>query len=826
MAATFFIIPNVRMKSTSIKESSGIEFLCPANTVMTGRYHKGDENGSTQYEYATLKAIDEQGNEVQASIQVTDVQWSDEIKESTGLGFQAPANRVIVGRWHKGDENGYTKYATAIVIANGTEAKTTNEVTSASFKESSGTWFVTDKDRVMVGRVHKGDENGKTFYVSAELVIDTAIKEPAPKGTMIIPYKRTMSASFKESNSDFECPTNCLITGRNHTGDENGQTSYQYASLMAVNSKGEMLMGDITIDDIRWETVSKESSGIGFDAAVNRVIVGRKHFGDENEPSMYATGVVKFNGYPTYISDYIVSEIQKESSCKFESGENQVITSRNHYGDENGYTYFGLGIIYTDKKLPDNTLPFDLVVALDNEEENFPMDPSNFIILSRFRHHYPNGTDSGYDKTTGKFIFGNDKSMNYYNIPVGVINSYYSNVVHKRLFNYRPHDAMRLTDDGYFIQSFDNLHGDTKPNGKVASYVHTIEYLMSNNTRVTYVDFWLFFGYNEVGALAHQGDWEHVMVEVVNDKIRGAWLSQHSSFSFHPSPAIYRSSSELDLSYSANGKQKLTVYCARGTHAIYPTYGDHVHLDIAGIPIGVDHTSNDGHKWIVTDFQRPLSTQPWKLFAGAWGEVGEFADSTGPLGAWYKRFNFWYESKVALSQIISAGEIMLVPDKRYISNPIKESDGLSFIAPENMVMVGRRHSGDENGLTTYLYASLKAIDYRGSTVSGEIKLIDAHWVDAGEESGSVFKAPDGYVIVGRKHSGDENKKTSYMVAKITFNGRETTVLETNSLIEYQLYVESKGIFFQTEPYFLYIGRVHSGDENGFTYNIQGTVKVK
>lgn len=119
MATTFFIIPNVRTKSSSIKESSGIEFLCPTNTVMTGRYHKGDENGKT-------------------------------------------------------------KYATAIVIANGTEAKTTSEITSESFKESSGKWFVTDKDRVMVGRVHKGDENGKTFYVSAELVIDTSIKEPAP----------------------------------------------------------------------------------------------------------------------------------------------------------------------------------------------------------------------------------------------------------------------------------------------------------------------------------------------------------------------------------------------------------------------------------------------------------------------------------------------------------------------------------------------------------------------------------------------------------------------------------------------------------------------
>lgn len=55
MANKFYIVPNVRTKSSVIKESSGTEFLCPTNTVMTGRWHKGDENGQTQYEYATLR---------------------------------------------------------------------------------------------------------------------------------------------------------------------------------------------------------------------------------------------------------------------------------------------------------------------------------------------------------------------------------------------------------------------------------------------------------------------------------------------------------------------------------------------------------------------------------------------------------------------------------------------------------------------------------------------------------------------------------------------------------------------------------------------------
>lgn len=131
MATKYFIVPNVRTKSAVIKESSGVEFLCPTNTVMTGRWHKGDENGQTQYEYATLKAIDENGNSVSAQIEVTDIKWDSAFKESSGSGYFAPANRVLVGRYHKGDENGQTRYATAVVKVNGETAQTIDQLTSA-----------------------------------------------------------------------------------------------------------------------------------------------------------------------------------------------------------------------------------------------------------------------------------------------------------------------------------------------------------------------------------------------------------------------------------------------------------------------------------------------------------------------------------------------------------------------------------------------------------------------------------------------------------------------------------------------------------------------
>lgn len=167
MATKIKIVPNVRTVTTGMKESNSY-FLCPTNTVMTGRYHKDDENGQTQYEYATLKAVDENGKSVSGKITVEDVNWSSAIKESSS-NFTAPSNRVIVGRQHNGDENGDTKYATAVVKYNGKATFVEDIVLSGSIKESSGIWFKTNSNRVMTGRRHNGDENDNTTYYSGTI---------------------------------------------------------------------------------------------------------------------------------------------------------------------------------------------------------------------------------------------------------------------------------------------------------------------------------------------------------------------------------------------------------------------------------------------------------------------------------------------------------------------------------------------------------------------------------------------------------------------------------------------------------------------------------
>ena len=191
-----------------------------------------------------------------------------------------------------------------------------------------------------MGRHHKGDENGNTYYCSAQAVLSTESLPDAPQESTIIPNSRVMSEKYKENNHVFLCPAGTVMTGRLHTGDENGATYYQYSTLKAVGKAGNILNAIITIENVHWENYFSESSGEGYNAPADRVIVGREHIGDENGQTRYATAVVKYNGHTTIIKDYTVSEARKESSgYLFQSGISQVMTGRHHYGDENGNTY-------------------------------------------------------------------------------------------------------------------------------------------------------------------------------------------------------------------------------------------------------------------------------------------------------------------------------------------------------------------------------------------------------------------------------------------------------------------------------------------------------
>ena len=428
----------------------------------------------------------------------------------------------------------------------------------------------------------------------------------------IIPNVRSLSSSMKESDSYYLCPTNTVMTGRYHKDDENGQTQYQYATLKAVDENGNVVSGTITVEDVQWSSPIKESDST-YNAPANRVIVGRQHADDENGDTRYATAIVKFNGDVTYIEDIISSTgIVESAGAWFITESNRVITGRSHNDDENGMTYYYSGIITTEFE---GTTGFKVFVSLHPNEGYNPMDPMEFIKISRFRQHIAGGPDKGYSKYEKGFIESDSKEPNeFVNIPVSVINEHHTNDIHT---NVRPRDEH--SDSSYelvFLQPIVEQLGNMEPTGRVPVFTYSSNHIVNGQTRERR-EYWLFYGYNEAPMFSHQGDWERVTLDIYNGRIVGAWLDQHGT------PEYY-DANELDLTES-NGIQVLTVYSEQGTHATYEKSGS--------------GNTGHGYQWEITKKVEKLADQDWVLYAGAWGEVGMFAASTGPLGPWYKRMD-------------------------------------------------------------------------------------------------------------------------------------------------------------------------------------------
>ncbi|MFD7086699.1 hypothetical protein ACFV94_02560 [Streptomyces sp. NPDC059896] len=100
-----------RPTSEETKESDGSRYTAPSGSVLVGRSHQGGESGYTTYHYATLVVVTSEG--VHATT-VGNRSWSDRIKESNST-YVASTDRVLTGRCHTGDENGYTEYQSAEV---------------------------------------------------------------------------------------------------------------------------------------------------------------------------------------------------------------------------------------------------------------------------------------------------------------------------------------------------------------------------------------------------------------------------------------------------------------------------------------------------------------------------------------------------------------------------------------------------------------------------------------------------------------------------------------------------------------------------------------
>jgi hypothetical protein len=319
----------------------------------------------------------------------------------------------------------------------------------------------------------------------------------------------------------------------------------------------------------------------------------------------------------------------------------------------------------------ENIKLFAPIVKIHSKEEYFPVDPKEFKENARFRHHKTHAYDTGYNKKKKKWETSDSKSLEYYNIPWEVINSYglYSNGK-----NCRPRDKNRGPNT-YYLETKGNMKGnaacilnnqipafyrilETFPcpgpddikgmsKGNMSKYYSIIKRMFgitdfSNpGVEVNWLKFYFFYGFSDnIWKFNHQGDWEHISLVIVDGKLNSVFIKRHGT-------GIMVNSSELKWEDG-----HFVIYSAKGTHGNYPYSGKHKIdvkktdfwkirdiRDIINYGKGLKDVyddCNDGYKWETYKNLLEVNKQPWKNYAGAWGGAGLISETTGPSGPWYK----------------------------------------------------------------------------------------------------------------------------------------------------------------------------------------------
>ncbi|MEV0390482.1 hypothetical protein [Nonomuraea sp. NPDC050643] len=127
-----------------------------------------------------------------------------------------------------------------------------------------------------------------TAALAGLAAVTMAAPAPASAAEVTIRVERAYAETVREWMDQFTCPTNMVLTGRSHYGDENKQTTY-YCSFIFVNDEqARVYVGD-------WTPGQKESRS-SYSAPTDQALVGRGHTGDENGRTKYQYATVSFEG--------------------------------------------------------------------------------------------------------------------------------------------------------------------------------------------------------------------------------------------------------------------------------------------------------------------------------------------------------------------------------------------------------------------------------------------------------------------------------------------------------------------------------------------------
>ncbi|MEU1722807.1 hypothetical protein ACNF49_40255 [Actinomadura sp. ATCC 39365] len=136
--------------------------------------------------------------------------------------FLCPTNEVLIGREHIGDENADTTYWCGRIYIDNEQVTTLRLSFLGSTEPENESFFVTQAHQALTGRSHDGDENGYTSYYTGALFWQGKVVKLVDRHWVTYP---------RESNHSTKAGALEVMTGRWHSGDENGQTGYEFATV-------------------------------------------------------------------------------------------------------------------------------------------------------------------------------------------------------------------------------------------------------------------------------------------------------------------------------------------------------------------------------------------------------------------------------------------------------------------------------------------------------------------------------------------------------------------------------------------------------------------
>lgn len=212
--------------------------------------------------------------------------------------------------------------------------------------------------------------------------------------------------------------------------------------------------------------------------------------------------------------------------------------------------------------------------------------------------------------------------------------------------------------DGNTVYYIDNPAGTVNDDGviidyknKLSQYGYTVYYTVNNSVPgYTFIQYWMFYAFNNGEHNRHEGDWEMVEVVIPSNGEKWVGYSQHYS----------GQRATWDLVEKQGDHIK--VYVARGSHANY------LRSYSGKLGIASDIVADNGKILFPDDYQLvELSDQVWLNYNFLWGEINDPEDivtgNAGPMGPMFRvdmNGNYMWDGITWGSSLLPANELLFI----------------------------------------------------------------------------------------------------------------------------------------------------------------------